>query len=82
MPDPETVTAEQLDELHDSGADMEPYMDHDKILRPGRHVQRVNVDFPTTMLRRIDADATRIGVTRQAWIKMHLARVIDLLPKR
>jgi len=41
--------------------------------RPGRQVQRVNVDFPLDFLRAIDADARRIGVTRQAWIKMQLA---------
>jgi hypothetical protein len=32
--------------------------------------QRVNVDFPLTLLRAIDAECTRVGVTRQAWIKM------------
>ena len=32
--------------------------------------QRVNVDFPLALLRAIDAECTRIGVTRQAWIKM------------
>jgi hypothetical protein len=78
MPDPETVTAEQLDELHDSGVDMEAYIDRDKSLRPGRAVQRVNVDFPLALLQRIDAEATRIGVTRQAFIKLRLA---DTLPK-
>lgn len=32
--------------------------------------QRVYVDFPLTLLREIDAECARIGVTRQAWIKM------------
>ena len=37
-----------------------------------RHVakQRVNIDFPLALLRQIDAECARIGVTRQAWIKM------------
>jgi hypothetical protein len=37
-----------------------------------RHMakQRVNIDFPLDLLRQIDAECTRIGVTRQAWIKM------------
>jgi hypothetical protein len=57
---------------------MTPYLDHDKAIRPGRAIQRVNVDFPTALLRAIDQEATRIGVTRQAFIKLRLA---DCLPK-
>ncbi len=32
--------------------------------------QRVNVDFPLNLLRQIDAECKRVGVSRQAWIKM------------
>ncbi len=32
--------------------------------------QRVNIDFPLALLRRIDAECQRVGVTRQAWVKM------------
>jgi predicted DNA binding CopG/RHH family protein len=37
-----------------------------------RHVakQRVNIDFPLDLLRQIDAECARIGIPRQAWIKM------------
>jgi hypothetical protein len=37
-----------------------------------RHVakQRVNIDFPLELLREIDAECQRVGVARQAWIKM------------
>jgi hypothetical protein len=35
-----------------------------------RAKQRVNVDFPLNLLRQIDAECRRLGVTRQAWIKM------------
>lgn len=44
-----------------------------KRVAPARTVQRVNVDFPVTLLQQIDAEADRIGVTRQAFIKMRLA---------
>ena len=57
---------------------MTPYMDASKAERPGRAIQRVNVDFPTPLLRAIDREATRLGVTRQAFIKIRLA---DTLPK-
>ena len=32
--------------------------------------QRVNIDFPLDLLREIDTECQRVGVTRQAWIKM------------
>ena len=38
-----------------------------------RAKQRVNVDFPIDLLRAIDREAKRIGVTRQAFIKLRLA---------
>lgn len=32
--------------------------------------QRVNIDFSVSLLRQIDAECGRVGVARQAWIKM------------
>ena len=68
-----TLSAERLDELHDSGEDLSAHVDLAKATRPGREVQRVNVDFPLDLLRAIDREAKRIGVTRQAFIKLRLA---------
>ena len=62
-----------LDALHDSGASMASCLDMAKATRPGRIVQRVNVDFPVDLLEAIDREARRIGVTRQAFIKLRLA---------
>lgn len=39
--------------------------------------KRVNVDCPAWMVTRLDAEARRLGVTRQALIKMWLAERID-----
>jgi hypothetical protein len=61
-----TITAEEFDALVDSGADMTPYVDWSKARRPGREVQRVNVDFPVDLLRAIDREARCIGVTCRA----------------
>src|SRR5258705_3494001 len=67
------LSAEELDALHDAGGDMTTYMDESKARRPGREVQRVNVDFPIDLLHAIDREATRIGATRQAFITLRLA---------
>jgi hypothetical protein len=74
------LSAEDLDTLHDAGDDLEPYMDTAQTRRPGREVQRVNVDFPLDLLRAIDAEAKRIGVTRQAFIKLRLADTLSAKP--
>jgi hypothetical protein len=72
------ITAAEFDRLadlpvDDPSGDMTPYLDLSKARRPGREVQRVNVDFPVDLLRSIDREARRIGVTRQAFIKLRMS---------
>lgn len=67
------LSATTLDAMHDTGVDLSAQMDLTKAQRPGRAVQRVNVDFPADLLREIDQEARRLGVTRQAFIKIRLA---------
>ena len=69
----EAFSATRLDAMHDAGEDLSAHMDHSKGARPGHAVQRVNVDFPVDLLREIDQEARRLGVTRQAFIKVRLA---------
>lgn len=66
------LSAAELDAMHDASVDLS-HMDLVKAVRPGRAVQRVNVDFPVDLLREIDQEARRLGVTRQAFIKVRLA---------
>src|SRR5216684_1152640 len=71
-----SVTAEKFDALADSGVDMTSYVDWGRARRPGREVQRVNVDFPVDLLNAIDREAQRIGVTRQAFIKLRMSDTV------
>ena len=76
------ITAEEFDRradlpVDDPDGDMTPYLDWSKARRPGREVQRVNVDFPVDLLKAIDQEAKRIGVTRQAFIKLRLADTLE-----
>lgn len=59
--------------MHDAGVEMSAHLEVGKAMRPGRAVQRVNVDFPADLLREIDLEARRLGVTRQAFIKIRIA---------
>jgi hypothetical protein len=67
------ASAAELDAMHDAGVDLSSHTDFGRAARPGRAVQRVNVDFPVDLLREIDQEARRLGVTRQAFIKVRLA---------
>lgn len=65
------MTAEQLDEIFDKGEeDILPYLDLAKAVRPGHQAKRVNVDFPSWMISRLDFEADRLGVPRQSLIKV------------
>jgi len=67
------LSATRLDEMHDAGEDLSAHLDPAKPTRFGREVQRVNVDFPVDLLNAIDREPKRIGVSRQAFIKLRLA---------
>lgn len=45
--------------------------------RPNQSLKRVNVDFPTWMIKSLDKEANRIGVTRQSIIKMWLVERLE-----
>jgi hypothetical protein len=63
---PNAITAEEFDRLADEGKDITPYLDLDHAVV----VNRVNVDFPKWMIKRLDQEATKLNVSRQAIIKM------------
>jgi hypothetical protein len=62
--------------MHDAGVDLSSHMDLANAIRPGRAVQCVNVDCPVELLRERDEEARRLGVTRQAFIKVRLADAV------
>ncbi len=72
----ETITEKEFLRRFESGKDIMRFIDPSKGTRPGRDIQRVNVDFPKDFLADIDREADRIGVARQAWIKTALAGIL------
>jgi hypothetical protein len=60
--------------MHDAGEDLSAHLELAKATRPGREVQRVNVDFPLDLLRAIDREAKRIGMSRESLIVLRLAQ--------
>jgi hypothetical protein len=64
------MKANEFDKKFDDGEDITRYLDVSKARRPGQEQKRVNVDFPTWMIRLLDKEAKRLGVPRQAIIKV------------
>jgi hypothetical protein len=65
-----TLTAEEFDELAESGADISEYLDWDKATRGD--TERINLDMPVGFLAALDREALKRGVTRQSLIKVWL----------
>ena len=64
---------EELDRIIKAGEEQAGRLEPEKVRRPGREQKRVNVDFPLWMVQALDREAGRLGVSRQAVIKMWLA---------
>lgn len=71
------MKAEEFDKKFDRGEDIGKYLDLSKARRPGREQKRVNVDFPTWMIQALDREAERLGIARQALIKVVIAQHIE-----
>ena len=57
------------------------YLDMPRPISNGREVRRVNVDFPVWVVEALDAEAGRLGVTRQSIIKVWIAdRLAESIP--
>lgn len=56
---------EEIAECAERGEDIAKHFSNEHVAK-----QRVNIDFPLILLRQIDAECRRVGVARQAWIKM------------
>ena len=71
------MKAKTFDRKFDEGKDVTDALDLSKARRPLQAQRRVNVDFPTWMIRELDSEARRVGVTRQSIIKMWLAERLE-----
>ncbi len=67
------MKAKDFDKKFDEGEDIIEYLDLPKATRPGLENKRVNVDFPEWMIRRLDKEARRLGISRQSVIKFWIA---------
>ena len=71
------MKAKTFDKRFDEGKDVTDALDLSKARRPLQAHKRVNVDFPTWMVKELDREARRVGVTRQSIIKVWLAERLE-----
>jgi hypothetical protein len=68
------MKAKEFDKIFDDNKeDIIEYLDLSKAKRPNLEPKRINIDFPTWMVKKLDEEARHIGVSRQAIIKTWLA---------
>ena len=66
------ISNEEFERRFDAGEDISEHVDWESARRPGREVQRVNVDIPRWMVDALDRQALRLNISRQAVIKTML----------
>ncbi len=71
------MKARDFDEKFDAGEDVSRDVDWAKARRPNLEIRRVNVDFPAWVVEALDREARRLGVTRQALVKLWIAECLE-----
>ena len=71
-----TILAKALDEKFERGEDVSEYFEVDK------SICRINVDFPKWLLEVLDEESERLGINRQALIKVWIGDRIEQLNQK
>ena len=74
-----TISNEELESRFDDGDDITVYMEVSTLHRPNqeRAARRISMDIPEEIVRGLDRAAKRMGVNRQAVIKVWLTERLD-----
>ncbi len=78
-----TIIAEEFDRKFDNGEDILPYIDLSskrtvaEFEKEMFSIKKVNIDLPDWIIKSLDNEAKRMGVTRQSVIKIWLTQKLD-----
>ena len=73
----EPISAEEFDRRFNDGEDVSDYIEWSSAHSIAPKPKRINVDVPPWLLESLDREAKRLGVARQALIKMWLSQKIE-----
>jgi predicted DNA binding CopG/RHH family protein len=70
-----SITAKEFDKKFDNNEDITEYLDFSKAMKLKefkkiKETKKINLDIPQNILNFIDQEANKIGVTRQALLKV------------
>lgn len=71
------MKTDEFDRRFDAGEDVSEHVDWESARRINQEPRRVNVDFPTWMVAALDRESGRLGVSRQALIKVWIAERLE-----
>ncbi|MDY0389456.1 MAG: CopG family antitoxin [Desulfobulbus oligotrophicus] len=67
------MKAQEFDTKFEAGEDLTDDLDFSKARRVNQQNRRVNIDFPAWVVEGLDKQAKRLGITRQALVKIWIA---------
>ncbi len=67
------MKAQDFDNKFEAGEDLTAHLDFSKARRVNQESRRVNIDFPSWVVEGLDKQAKRLGITRQALVKVWIA---------
>jgi len=71
------MKAQEFDEKFEAGEDLTNDLDFSKARRVNQESRRVNIDFPSWVVEGLDKQAKRLGITRQALVKVWIAEKLE-----
>ena len=67
------ISTEEFDKKFDDGEDISEYIDFDSVRPLNAEQKQINLELPLWIVKGLDKEAQRLGVTRQSVIKTWLA---------
>jgi len=67
------MKVQEFDEKFEVGEDLTDELDFSKPRRVNQEIRRVNIDFPFWVVEGLDKQARRLGIARQALVKIWIA---------
>ena len=67
------MKAKEFDKKFEAGEDLTDDLDFSKARRINQEPKRVNIDFPVWVVKQLDKQSKRLGITRQALVKVWIA---------
>lgn len=71
------MKAEEFDKRFEEGKEITGHLDLSRARRVNQELKRVNVDFPVWVIEALDKEAKRLGVSRQALLKIWIAERLE-----